>query len=103
RNNDLFDRFDHSYSRAIAGNHAVPAAGSDRAADVLSPGHEVQVDVRPPPRIRRGIEGLFGLVWLLRLHPTEPVGDAVDVRIDADVPQALEAENHHQVRRLPSN
>src|SRR5262245_11381882 len=82
----------HPNSWANVGEDAIPTFGSDRSADVLSPGDQVQIDVGPPAGVRRGIERLFGFVGYPCLHPSQPVRNAVDVRIDADVALALEPD-----------
>src|SRR5690349_14581579 len=72
-------------SWADVGEDAIPTLRPDRTADVLPPGDQIQVDVRPPAGVRRLIERLLGFVGQPGFHPSEPVGNAMDVRIDADV------------------
>ena len=72
-------------------------------AHILSPRHEIQIDVRPPACRRRLVERLLGLVGCSRAHPAQPVRDAVNVGIHTDVPEALERENQDEVRGFSSN
>jgi hypothetical protein len=44
------------------------------------------------------VQRLFGFVWSIGPHPSEPIRNPMDVRIYADVPDALERQNHHEVR-----
>ena len=69
----------------------------------MSPGDEIQIDVRPPARIGRLVKRLLGFIGRARFHPAEPVGDAVHMGVDADVPAAFVGENQHQVRRLAAH
>ncbi len=87
----------------IGRDGAVRAARIHRPADVLSPRHEIQVDQRPPAGIGRLVERLLGLVRRPRPDPAQTVGNAVNVGVHADVPQALERQDQHEVGRLPSH
>src|SRR3954447_8492224 len=44
-----------------------------RAADVLPPRHEVEIDERPPPPRHGPVERVLGLSRRACLHPPEPV------------------------------
>src|SRR5262245_43490903 len=98
---DKFAYFRHPDLRAHVREDALRTQRIHRAADVLAPGHEIQVDDRPPPARRRFVERVLGLVGRFRPHPAHAVRDPVDVRVDADVLFAAVRENEHEVRRLP--
>ena len=74
-----------------------------RAAGILTPGDEIQIEKRPPARVGGGVERLLGLLRRRRPHPPEAVGDAVHVRVHADVLAALERHDHHQRGGLASD
>src|SRR6185295_3656818 len=81
-------------SRTKTGDSAIAAARKHRPADVLAPGDEIQVDEWPPAAVGRTIERLLGRFGVPGLHPPEPIGDAVHVRVDADVLPAPVCQNH---------
>src|SRR5579859_3303754 len=93
----------YPYSRAIFADRAAVAAWVDGFADVLAPRDEIEVDVGPPARIGRLVERLLSFLWRARPHPSEPVRDTVHVRVDADVPLALERQDQDEVRGLAAN
>src|SRR4029078_12334651 len=83
--------------RADVDEHALRAQRIHRAADVLPPGHQIEVNDRPPAARRRGVERVLGLLGAARPHPSQPVRDAVNVRVDADVVGARVRDAHPQV------
>src|ERR1051326_3332929 len=83
--------------------HALRTERIYRAADVLSPGDQVQVDDRPPPPRRRAVERLLRFLRRPRVHPAHAVRDAMDVGVDADVLLAAVGEDQHEVRGLASD
>ena len=75
----------------------------DRAADVLPPRDQIQVDVRPPARRPSPCTAPVRSPRACRPHPPETIRDAVHVGVDADVPPALEREDQHEIRRLAAD
>src|SRR5581483_2064246 len=66
-----------------------------RPADILAPRDQIEVDQRPPPPVGGAVQRELGLFGRSRPDPAQAVGDAVHVRIDADVAAAVEAEDQH--------
>ena len=60
----------HPNSWAVGCDRAIPAARIHGPADVLSPRHEIQIDERPPTRVRGSIQRLLGFVR--RVVRTQP-------------------------------
>src|SRR4029079_12196095 len=83
--------------RADVDEHALRAQRIHRAADVLPPGHQIEVDDRPPASGRRLVERALGLLRGAGPHPPQAVRDAVHMGIDADVVAARVREDQHQV------
>ena len=71
--------------RADVHEHALRAQRIHRAAHVLPPGHQIQVDDRPPAARRRPYSACSVSSGVRVVTQPEPVGDPVDVRVDADV------------------
>src|SRR5439155_8735859 len=82
-----------AHLRADIDEDALRAERIHRPAYVLSPRDEIQIDDRPPATPGRSIERLLRLFRRPRRHPPEPVGDAVHVRVDADVLLAAVGED----------
>src|SRR5450759_3049268 len=80
--------------------HALGAQRIHRAAHVLPPGHQIQVDDGPPPPGGGAIERVLRLLGRARLHPTHTIRDPVDVGVDADVFPAGVREDEDEIRGL---
>src|SRR5262249_25373638 len=70
---------------ALPADDAGLAARIHGLADILPPGHQIQIDLGPEPARHHAIERLLGLIRHSSVDPAETIGDAVDVRIHADV------------------
>ena len=85
------------------------ADGADAAprehgtADVLPPGHEIQVNVSHHRCSTDRYSACSVSSRRRRSDPAQAIRDAVDVRVDADVLLTLEGENQHQVRGLAAH
>src|SRR5689334_21693387 len=66
---DLF----HSHFRAQVVHDARSAARIHGLADVLTPGHEIEIDLRPVSPRHDAVQRLLGLVGHSRLDPAQPV------------------------------
>src|SRR5438874_508187 len=89
-----------AYRALVTPTRARAAPRRQRPADILAPGDQIKIDVGPPPRFRRTIQRLLRFVRRARADPPETVRNPVDVRVDANVPDALEGKDQHQIRRL---
>ena len=75
--------------RAVLAERTITASRIHRAADVLAPRHEIQVDGRPPSLVGRRIERSLGFLRRTGRDPPEAIRNPVDVGIDTDVLHAL--------------
>ena len=78
-------------------------ARRDRPADILSPGHQTQVDVRPRRARDRAIQGLLGSLRRVRGDPAQAVRQAMHVRVHADVAAAAIRKDQDERRRFASD
>src|SRR3954469_21978334 len=62
----------HTYPGTCRQQQTVAAPREDRAADILTPGHQIEIDHRPPAPPDDAIERLLGLLRRAGAYPAEP-------------------------------
>ena len=89
--------------RTELANHATVAARVERPTHVLSPCHEIEIEVRPPLPFRDTVKSLLGLLRRSRPYPAEAIGNPMYMGIHANVLAALERKNEHEIGRFPAD
>ena len=78
-----------------------PAERINRAANVLPPRHQKEVDRSPPSTWHHVIQCYFCLFWCLSLDPSQSVRNPMHVGVDTDIGPTSERYDQHKISGFP--